>query len=147
MGNDSFEHADSCGAPERALCACGVLWAADIGMGMLRNGRYVRPATCGVQQLRELGCALGQLVQVAEICICSLEWPLGNALRMCQSPPYSRARVYLARNRADGGAHVLQTAEAGVCESMPRVEAGCAVTWTLLKGGKGRFLEQFEIKR
>ena len=124
-----------------------MLWAADIGMGMLRNGRYVRPATCGVQQLRELGCALGQLVQVAEICICSLEWPLGNALRMCQSPPYSRARVYLARNRADGGAHVLQTAEAGVCESMPRVEAGCAVTWTLLKGGKGRFLEQFEIKR
>jgi hypothetical protein len=40
------------------ICACGVLWAADIGMGMLRNGRYVRPATCGVQQLREPGCAL-----------------------------------------------------------------------------------------
>ena len=105
MGNDSFEHADSCGAPERALCACGVLWAADIGMGMLRKGRYVRPATCGVQHLREPGCAPGQLVQVAEIFSYSLEWPLGNALRMCQSPPYSRARVYLARNRADGGAH------------------------------------------
>ena len=58
MGNDSYEHADPCGVPERALCAFGVLWAADIGMGMLREGRYVRPATCGVQQLREPGCAL-----------------------------------------------------------------------------------------
>ena len=64
----------------------------------------------------------------------------------CASGPPSRVRVYLARNRADGGAHVLQTAEVAVCESMPGVEAGCAVTWTLFKGGKGRFL-QFEIKR
>jgi hypothetical protein len=58
MGNDSCEHADSCGVPERALCACGVLWAADIGMGMLLKDTYVRPATCGFQHLREPGCAL-----------------------------------------------------------------------------------------
>ena len=35
---------------------------------------------------------------------------------------------------------VLWTAEVAVCESILRGEAGCAVTWTLLKGGKGPFL-------
>ena len=53
---------------------------------------------------------------------------------------YSRAHVYLARNRADGGAHRAVDGEAAVCESILRVEAGCAVIWRLLKGGKGPFL-------
>ena len=118
MGNDSFEHADSCGAPERALCACGVLWAADIGMGMLQNGRYVRPATCGVRQLREPGCALGQLVQVAEIFSYSLEWPPGNALRMCHySETHPRAAAVCRWNcdRLKEGREVTEWQQEWAC--------------------------------
>ena len=111
MGNDSYEHADSCGVPERALCACGVLWAADIGMGMLRNGRYVRPATCGVRQLRELGCALGQLVQVAEICIAALSGRLEMPCE-CASRPHIHARVCTW--------HAIVQMEVRMCYRRPR---------------------------
>ena len=66
----------------------------------------------------------------------------------CASRPHIHARVCTWHAIVQMEVRtVLWTAEVAVCESMPRVEAACGVTWTLLKGGKGRFLEQFEITR
>ena len=113
-------------------------------MGMLRNGRYVRPATCGVRQLRELGCALGQLVQVAEICIAALSGRLEMPCE-CASRPHIHARVCTW--------HAIVQMEVRMCYRRPRrvyasrcpeLKRAVRSPGRCSRAAKGRFLQQFE---
>ena len=115
-------------------------------MGMLLKATYVRPAKCGVQQLREPGWALlvSSSKDIAEIFSCSF----GVAARKCPAnvlvTPYSRARMAWHA--------ILQMEVRTVCCRRPRrlyasrycelkrfggSSGGCS------RAAEGRFLKQF----
>ena len=89
-------------------------------------------------------CAPGQLVQVAEILSCSLKLQLGNALRMCQWPPCTRACVLGAQSCRRRCAPCCRRPRWLYASRYCELKRLVGSSGRCSRAAKGRFLGQFE---